>query len=206
MPGTSWSSSDGDHRPGRPPRRDAPDADKADGTDDTIPGVTSTYLLVLGEREAIVWVLREQRMAFPATPRAEVARLAKGDQLFLYATRGAWHNPTRDRGRVIGRATVKSPVTAFDTPLEIAGMSFVSGCALRIDGLAPYPGGLELAPLVPSLDAFPNPTAWSIYLRRPLLQLSAKDAERLGQGLDPMLVSRTRALPSYEASLPAHLR
>ena len=37
--------------------------------------VVNSYLLVLGERQAIVWVVREERMAFPATRRAELGRL-----------------------------------------------------------------------------------------------------------------------------------
>ncbi len=113
------------------------------------------YLLILGEREAISWVLREQRMAFPSTPRAEVAALEVDDRLLLYATRGAWGNPTRDRGRIMGTATV---------------------C---IDGLVPYPGGVELQPLVADLAAFPKPESWSIYLRRALLGLPAPDAKLL---------------------------
>jgi hypothetical protein len=40
--------------------------------------VGESYLLILGDRQAIAWVLREQRMAFPATSRAEVSRLAVG--------------------------------------------------------------------------------------------------------------------------------
>ncbi|WJK33373.1 hypothetical protein [Solwaraspora sp. WMMA2065] len=48
--------------------------------------MNAAYLVVLGERAAIRWVLEQQRMAFPATPRAEVAALAAGDRLLLYAT------------------------------------------------------------------------------------------------------------------------
>ncbi|WDZ88843.1 hypothetical protein [Nocardiopsis sp. HUAS JQ3] len=41
----------------------------------TEPEPVSTYLLILSEREAVAWVLRTSRMAFPATRRAEVERL-----------------------------------------------------------------------------------------------------------------------------------
>jgi hypothetical protein len=84
-------------------------------------GVSRCYLLILADREAISWVLREQRMAFPATPRAEVRALAAGDRLFLYATRGAWRNPTRDRGRIIGSAHVREAVRVLDEPVTIGG-------------------------------------------------------------------------------------
>jgi hypothetical protein len=76
--------------------------------------VSTAYLVVLGERDAIRWVLEQQRMAFPATPRSEVAALGPGDHLLLYATRGAWHNPGRDRGRIIGSATPLSAVRALE--------------------------------------------------------------------------------------------
>jgi len=161
--------------------------------------VSSAYLLILGDRDAIVWVLREQRMAFPRTPRAEVAALTEGDRLYVYATRGAWRNPTRDRGRVIGTAWVTSKVRAFDAPLEIAGRRFSSGCTLSVDSLVPYPGGVELRPLVGRLAAFPRPDAWSIYLRRSLLRLPAGDARLLDRHLGPLSTSREAALPTYEA-------
>lgn len=157
----------------------------------------NAYLVVLGDREAISWVLHEQRMAFPATPRAEVAALAAGDHLFLYATRGAWRNPTRDRGRIIGTATARSTVRVLDTPIEIAGRTFVSGCGLQIDGLVPHPGGLELQPLVEQLSAFPKPHAWSVYLRRALLRLPAQDADLLDRLLQPLLTTRAQALATY---------
>jgi hypothetical protein len=159
--------------------------------------VSASYLVILGEREAIRWVLGEQRMAFPATPRAEVAALARGDRLFLYATRGAWHNPTRDRGRVISMAAAATAVRKFEDPIEIAGRAFHSGCDLHIEGVVPYPGGLELQPLVERLDAFPKRHAWSIYLRRPLLRLSDPDCRIIERGLRPLLKTREEALGTY---------
>jgi hypothetical protein len=81
-------------------------------------------------------------------------------------------------------------------------MAFHSGCDLQITGVVPYPDGVELAPLVGSLDAFPNTSAWSVYLRRPLLRLSEGDATLLDRVLNPMMVQRTKALPGYRASLP----
>ncbi|SCE99271.1 hypothetical protein [Micromonospora mirobrigensis] len=162
-----------------------------------------TYLVILGHREAISWVLREQRMAFPATPRAEVAALAADDRLFLYATRGAWRNPTRDRGRIIGTAMTASAVRRLDAPIEIAGRTFVSGCDLRIDSLVPYPGGLELQPIVEHLSAFPKPESWSIYLRRALLAIPGPDVDLLDRLLDPLLKTRSRALPTYPSARAA---
>lgn len=156
---------------------------------------TRSYLLVIGEREALAWVLRESRMAFPPTRRAEVDRLSPGDELLIFTTRGCWHNPTRDRGRVIGRATVTSPVVVYDQAVEIAGREFTRGCGIEVHGLAPVGDGVELAPLVPRLEAFPSGNGWGIRLRRPLLELPAADAELLRNHLaalarDPGVVTR----------------
>jgi hypothetical protein len=161
------------------------------------------YLVVLGDRDAIAWVLYEQRMAFPATRRPELERLADGDRLFLYATRGAWHNPTRDRGRIIGTATVAGPLRRRAEPIEIAGMQFHSECSLHVDGVVPYPGGVELQPLVPKLAAFPKPHAWSVYLRRALVALPEHDAALLERAVTPLLDPREMALPTYPGVTPA---
>jgi hypothetical protein len=115
----------------------------------------TAFLVVLGDRDAIRWVLRERRMAFPATPRAEVRALAAGDRLYLYATRGAWRNPTR--GRIFALAKAVSAARVLDEPVEISGRRFVSGCKLVLDGVVPFPGGLELQPLVGELDHSQSP-------------------------------------------------
>jgi hypothetical protein len=158
--------------------------------------VSRSYLLILSDRDAIAWVLREQRMAFPATRRAELA-LTIDDRLLLYTTRGAWSNPTHSRGRVIGTATVRSPVRGLDKPLEVAGRHFYAACDLQIDGLVPYPGGVELQPLVSRLAVFPKPEAWSAYLRRTLLQLPQSDVDLLTEHLAPMSQRRPEALATY---------
>ncbi|MFE6895597.1 hypothetical protein ACFVFJ_01875 [Streptomyces sp. NPDC057717] len=145
-----------------------------------------SYLLILGEREAVAWVLRERRMAFPPGRRTEVARLEPGDELLIYTTRGCWHNPGRDRGRVIGQAQVISPVRTLETPVEIAGREFVSECDLDVQTLTPFLTGVELAPLVERLDAFPSAAGWSCRLRRPLLELSKRDAAVLRKRLIDM--------------------
>ena len=147
---------------------------------------TRSYLLVLGEREAVGWVLRESRMAFPPTRRAEVDRLTTGDELLIFTTRGCWHNPRRDRGRIVGSARVASPVVAYDEPVTIAGRDFTRGCDLTLRSLTPLGQGVELAPLIPQMGAFPNKKAWSIWLRRPLLELPPGDATLLQHKLKPI--------------------
>ena len=156
-----------------------------------------SYLLVLGEREAVGWVLRESRMAFPSTPRAEVDRLTPGDKLLIYTTRGCWHNPTRDCGRIVGWARVASPVVAYDKPVTIAGRDFTRSCDLTVRRLTPLGQGVELAPLIPQLEAFPNKKAWSVWLRRPLLELPPGDAALLRRGLEPIACDVKVTAPDY---------
>ncbi|MEV0842016.1 hypothetical protein AB0I55_20950 [Actinocatenispora sera] len=109
-----------------------------------------------------------------------------GDELFLLTTRGCWHNPGRDRTRVIGRASVRTPVAALPKPREIAGRSFTRGCDLAIHELTGYLTGVELAPLVVRMGAFPDRKTWSIRLRRPLLEVTDYDAALLRRELDEM--------------------
>ena len=159
----------------------------------------STYLLILSEREAVAWVLSQQRMAFPARRRAEIDRLAVGDRLILLTTRGCWHNPTRDRTRLIGTAEVTSPVRALDDTVTIAGRDFTRGCDLKLERVTPYRTGVEVAPLVPELEVFPDtrPGAWAVRIRRPLVQLGRADTELLTGRLAAVAGDPAELVPDY---------
>ncbi|WP_051180056.1 hypothetical protein [Nocardia concava] len=163
----------------------------------------ATYLLILGEREAVAWVLRESRMAFPATHRAEVNRLRIGDRLLVLTTRGCWHNPTRDRTRVIGSAEVTTPVLPYEKPLNIAGRDFTRSCEIDIHQLSPYLTGVELVPLVPQLRCFPDKRAgaWSLRLRRPLLQIDDSDDVCIRNKLNEMSGRPIDLIPEYLAKI-----
>ncbi|WP_328814363.1 hypothetical protein [Nonomuraea cypriaca] len=166
-----------------------------------------SYLLILGEREAVAWVLRESRMAFPSRSRSEVAKLKIGDDLFILTTRGCWHNPARDRTRIIGHAKVATSVVTYDEPVTIAGRVFTRGCELSIKTLTPYLTGIELVPLVPQLDAFPDKRsgAWFIRLRRPLLEISDDDAQLLRHELRNVCRDAATVIPEYLAAIrPVH--
>lgn len=145
------------------------------------------YLLVIGDREALGWILTEQRMAFPGTTRSEVRALAPGDTLLLYTTRGCFKNPTRDRGRVIAAGTATTPVATLEEPVDIAGRSFPVGCDVAFHTATPWSEGVELGPMVAELDTFAGAGShWSIRLRRPLLPLTDRDAELLRARLDAL--------------------
>src|SRR5690606_15125050 len=103
--------------------------------------------------------------------------LEEGDEIFLYTTRGCFRNPTRDLGRVIGRATVASPVRLLEKPVVFGERAFTEGCRLRLSGLARFREGLVLRDLVPRLSVFPDPATWSVRMRRASLTLPSKDAD-----------------------------
>jgi hypothetical protein len=158
----------------------------------------AAHLLVLGDREALRWVLRNERMAFEMHRRNDVARLAVGDTLFIYTTRGCFHNPTRDRGRVIGRAVVTSPVEPLDESVLVMDREFGLGCTFDLVALAPRHEGVVLADLVPRLNAFPIKSAWSTRMRRPLLPLPPKDAALIDRELARLVREPSSTLSSYD--------
>lgn len=160
--------------------------------------IPSTYLLVLGERKAIYWVLTKSRTAFPEGRARQASVLREGDSLLLYSTRGAWHNPTRDRGRIIGEARVTSEVRALRQPVDIAGRLFYSGCSLDIGPVAPYGHGVDLASLVPRLDMFPNKETWSVRLRNSIVAVPPVDLAVIRQHMTAVPMAPVESvLPGY---------
>jgi hypothetical protein len=136
----------------------------------------SAFLLILGDRDGLSWVLRNRRMAFTESRASEVAALRAGDRLFLYTSRGCYHNPTRDRGRVIGEAEARAGATTrLVKPISIGQREFSLVCDIALKSLAPFREGVVLAELVPRLEVFTDKNSWSVRMRRPLLPLPAKD-------------------------------
>jgi hypothetical protein len=159
--------------------------------------MSRSYLLVIGDAAPLAWVLEEQRMAFPALRRSQAATLEIGDELFTYTTRGCFHSPTRDRGRVMGLALVRSDVQDLAEPVVFGERRYTSGCTLEIQGVAPLRDGVELGPLVPQLHAFPDTRTWSMQLRRPLVPLDEHDTALLKRQLSPLLKPLNRQLDAY---------
>jgi hypothetical protein len=160
----------------------------------------ASYLLPISDRDALAWILHDERTALPAYRRGDASRLKTGDTLFLYTTRGCFHNPTRDRGRVIGVAIVADQPRDLDEPVRFSDREFTIGIDFRIEFLVPRDEGVELAPLVPSLsETFPNEQAWSARLRRALVPLASRDAARIARELKRLKPSRVEdAGPTYE--------
>jgi hypothetical protein len=163
----------------------------------------AAHLLVIGEREALAWVLSEQRMAFPATREREALALERDALLLLYTTRGCFHNPTRDRGRIIGQARVTSSPRRLADPVRFGEREYPIGCSLAVQRLVARGEGVELARLVPRMAAFPDAATWSVRLRRSLVPLGDHDLalargelERLPSG------SVDDAVATYVAAVP----
>ena len=158
----------------------------------------SAHLVILGDRDALRWVLKTELMAFEERRASDAARVDVGDMLLLYSTRGCFHNPTRDRGRVFGRAQATSRVEPLQAPVEVMGRSFPLGCTFDLLALAPRHEGVVLAELVARLAVFPNKAAWSATMRRPLLSLPANDAALIERRLAPLAQNPAQILSTYE--------
>lgn len=159
--------------------------------------MSRSYLLVIGEDAALAWVLAEQRMAFPAVRRSQAMALEPGDELLVHTTRGCFHNPTCDVGRVMALAKVATHVHDLAEPVVFGERRYTSGCGLDIQGVAALREGVELSPLVPELHVFPDPKSWSMQLRRPLVLLDKHDASLLRRRLTALLEPLDRHLDSY---------
>ena len=98
----------------------------------TVIPMPQNYLLVIGDAAALAWVLSEERMAFSSLRRSQAMSLEIGDELLIYTTRGCFHNPGRDPGRVMGLANVTTQVRDLDEPVIFGERLYTSGCALAI--------------------------------------------------------------------------
>ena len=164
---------------------------------------SASYLLPIADRSALAWILRDQRTALGQHRAREARALRVGDVLLLYTTRSCFRNPTRDRGRVIGRATVKSPARETSRPVAFGGREFPWVVELEIEALAPLGEGIELAPLVQGLRrTFPNSKAWSARMRRALVPLAPQDAVALERQLKGVASRYPDALPTYGGTGP----
>ena len=158
----------------------------------------NNYLIVISDRKPLAWVLSEGRMAFSAERARSADRLRPGDKAYLYATRGCFHNPTADRGRVIAEAVITSTIRPLDEPVVFRGAAYTVGCTLDVEALALARTGLDLAEVVSSLHAFRVTAAWWAYLRRPLVPLDDHDAKLLSSRLKPLTMRPAEVLSEYQ--------
>ena len=102
--------------------------------------------------------------------------LRKGDQFALYVTRGAFHNPTRDRAQILGTGLLASGLSERD--YEVAGEKFSQSVALAWTAGPLKPReGVEVQPLVPKLHFIKKKDAWFAYVRKSLVPIEDGDWE-----------------------------
>ena len=142
-------------------------------------------------------MLEHQRMAFSARRRVLAEAIEPGAELLLYATRGCFGNPSRDRGRIVARAHASSGLRL--DRCQIGGREFDYVQELALVGLCRRGEGVELASRVASMRSFPNVESWSAHLRKPLLRLDATDADELRGELAPLLDRVEGAIPEYQS-------
>lgn len=159
--------------------------------------MATTHLVIISDRTALSWVLTEQRMAFPPSRARAAHAISEGDEVLLYSTRGCFGNPPRDLGRILGRATVSSPVCTLAEPVVFGERSFTEACELTIHGLAPFREGVVLRDHVHRLSVFPDPKFWSARMRRASLPLPQADAELLRNELQPLLKPYAETVEAY---------
>lgn len=155
-------------------------------------------MLIIGDREALGWILMSGQTAFRDALRPELQAIAAGDLFYLYTTRGCFKNPGRDRGRVIGTAKVLSAISKREQPILFGDRMYSVGCKLHIDRLVPMHQGVELAPLAESLDTLSRfGQNWAAGLRRPIVPLSPLDASRLDDLLLPLEAEFGKVVEEY---------
>jgi hypothetical protein len=144
-------------------------------------------LLLIADREPLAWLLTTGRFAVPSARGASVPQV--GSTLFLYTTRGCFRNPGRDRGRIVGVATVTQGVTHLAESVEFRGRQFSEGFAVEIQR--------ELAPLAGHLHALPDAATWSVRLRRSIVSLDEPDEAMVRELLEPMLMPLDWVIDGY---------
>ncbi len=132
----------------------------------------SSWLFVLGQRDALAWVLEHKQMAFRDHIRAD--KLAKGDRFAIYVTRGAMGNPTRDESQIVATGTLTTELVR--EPIEIAGEEYGRHLKFRFDVGPKNPReGLAFVPLVPKLTWISKKDHWMAYIRKALVPIPDED-------------------------------
>ncbi len=128
-----------------------------------------------------------------------------GDELFVYTTRGCFHNPVRDAGLVMGLANVTTHVSDLAKSVVFGERRYTSGCALAIQGVAALREGVKLSALVTELHVFPDTATWGSQLRHPLVPLDDHDASLLRRHVTALLKPLDRHIGRLPSDCQASL-
>lgn len=159
--------------------------------------MVSTFLLVVSDRQGLSWILGSGKMAFSTMGRSGARNLKPEDNLILYTTRACYHNPNRNEGRVIGRATVTSTVSELGKPIIVSGKPLPYGCSIHLDSLASLGQGVSMRSAASQLEICQNTNVWGSRLRRTIVPLSDHDSNVLIELLHPFEESPDVVISSY---------
>src|ERR1700674_1804137 len=100
-------------------------------------------MFVLSSKESAEWVLANEVMGF--RDNSSVPELKANDRVVLYLTRGACHNPKRDRARIVAVGLVATDLSM--SARMIAGLRYQRSCALELTEKFRLDQGPEFGPL-----------------------------------------------------------
>ncbi len=132
------------------------------------------WLWVFGEIDGLRWVLDHRQMAFRTHQARRAGRIRERDTAVLYVTRGAFHNPTRDRARLAGLAEVIGPPEQGQS-VEIIDREFQLLVPIQVTILLPEREGPEVAPVAGRLDRVKRPEVWGHYFRNSPIEMTEHD-------------------------------
>jgi hypothetical protein len=138
------------------------------------------WLFVIGEREALRWVLGSREMAFRA--HVDTSRLAPGDDVVIYATRGCWHNPGRDRSQAVAVGTIASAIRA--SAVDVAGEAMPRRCSLDLEVVLAERAGVPFNDLVGRLDLTRGRAHWGMAMRRTIVSLTGRDVATIRRAVE----------------------
>jgi hypothetical protein len=121
------------------------------------------WIWIFGEIEGLRWVLANRLMAFSSAATKRGLRVARDDRAVLYVTRGAHHNPTRDRSYLAGVVAVTGEVAPAD--VDIAGTRYVAVVPIQPLVVLPERAGPPVVDLVGRLSFVRRPQSWGAYFR-----------------------------------------
>lgn len=141
------------------------------------------WLIVIGEREGLRWVVEHQRMAFRDTVKGSPSA---GDAFAIYVSRGAFHNPGRDEAQILGLGTFKTGIERRAT--TVGDERYARTARLEISDVRPERQGLPFRPLVESLTFIAKKSGWAAYVRQTLVPIPEADLD--------LIAKRFRELPT----------
>jgi hypothetical protein len=142
-----------------------------------------TWVVVLGDRDGLRWVVKNDMMAWTKGSARKAAEIRCGDGLILYVTRGAFHNPARGEAQLVAEVRALEQPRPLAQPFLLAGRTFVSACRLRFTLLLPEKKGAPVRPIVENLAFVRRKDTWGQYFRSGLIEVPGEDFDVMAQAL-----------------------